>query len=504
MRFFEFSPLVVMNDHCMRQPKEMTIMRKEAFWVMPALLVFLFAGCGEGGAGEQQGPYLQGRSGAFAALEEKALAIADRQLLELADLPAMSAWASKAVVVARYPLYLPGITQPSYFECKVKVDGENAGYLLVNVDKKDVEVPEIMTEGLTLTETYRKELVGPGTKIIRLGWFDSLAVTTDGSDAVVAGYDFSRNEMVKEGDLLLDYTRIMDKVSLQLAADDASPVDSTESLEEERDGVDFENKNDDAWGTKRIRKRYRYISASLPEKNKFSYVNWYFPSWFQIHRTDDKNSDFVGCGAVAVAKVYAYWSVFMGKMSLYREIRLHDFGNVIPFSDALSGDFKNPMVVDRLWRIASELETYWTHSGQGLVTVSKMERNVDEYGDKFGYPDTYAKRVNGNEFRKAEKIMAELRLGKPVIMLIQSNGKGARDHWVVVAKTVIKERKRGRRGKWRQREVWHLVDMGAIGHGFKPFSLVKPMTKFICVRNKGLNGGVNVHRAGAAIFLDVR
>lgn len=69
-----------------------------------------------------------------------------------------SNWAAFAKVVDAFPIYMDGIDDVCYYECKVQANGTDAGYILVNINKTDVQFPSYSTEGKTATEEFSTEL----------------------------------------------------------------------------------------------------------------------------------------------------------------------------------------------------------------------------------------------------------------------------------------------------------------------------------------------------------
>ncbi len=113
-----------------------------------------------------------------------------------------SGWTADSRPVAAYPVYMPGIDEVSYYEVKVKTDLKDAGYILVNVNNSDTEVPELTARGLTLTEMYAKQTRHNDLKILRYDWFRSAACRKSGNGyRIVAtlGFDESPHVRVLDG-----------------------------------------------------------------------------------------------------------------------------------------------------------------------------------------------------------------------------------------------------------------------------------------------------------------
>ena len=108
---------------------------------------------------------------------------------EIADLAAdgRSGWSRASRPTAVFPVYIEGIDGVSYYEVKVQTGDQDAGYVLVNVNGTDIQVPELATQGPTLNELYRVETGRADLKIVRYNCVASAAKSlTGGPDDFVA------------------------------------------------------------------------------------------------------------------------------------------------------------------------------------------------------------------------------------------------------------------------------------------------------------------------------
>ena len=106
--------------------------------------------------------------------ENTARSLAENELSLLSDTDG-TLWTKDSVVTELFPIYLEGKSLPSYYECKIETKGEDAGYILVNVDATDLPIVEASETGKTTTEIYR-EKYGTDISIIRYGLFYSTVI----------------------------------------------------------------------------------------------------------------------------------------------------------------------------------------------------------------------------------------------------------------------------------------------------------------------------------------
>ncbi|MEW6364864.1 MAG: VCBS repeat-containing protein [Acidobacteriota bacterium] len=120
-----------------------------------------------------------------------AVAVAEAVLDDLVR-EGKSGWTAQSRAVAAYPIYIPGIEGVSFHEIKITTGGRDSGYILVNVNKTDLQVPELTSEATTLHEIYREKTGRRDLKIYRYDWFRSVAVrTSGGKETMVAAIGFS-------------------------------------------------------------------------------------------------------------------------------------------------------------------------------------------------------------------------------------------------------------------------------------------------------------------------
>ena len=86
-----------------------------------------------------------------------------------------SGFPNDAKITGYFPIYTPGVGGPSYYEFKVKSGDNDCGYILVSNTEYDIMVPEVVTEGKTLTEMYKNVTGENNLSIYRYDYFTSVA-----------------------------------------------------------------------------------------------------------------------------------------------------------------------------------------------------------------------------------------------------------------------------------------------------------------------------------------
>ncbi len=383
-------------------------------------------------------------------------------------------WPVGSQVTKVFPVFIPGQPLPSYYECKVvDANAQDAGYVLVNVDRTDLLVPEAATEGLTTTERYQARLAGKDLQVMRLDWVRSVAVnpgTTNLSSrgVILASEGFvsettEREHMNLESSLLTDYLEAYQSSTGFLFYDSAALDEYYAELEDEVELIRYK-------GPRAARARTRTIQASL--SNTFSSSGWHTPAWYQF---DKPNGYAIGCGNTAWAIAMAYFKQFHNKSQL--------FGGTNVDTRHMSTEIKDCMT-----RCAVLCETRDVDN-QGLTWPWKMCRGIG-YAKEKGYGGSSCNRDRGTEYSKFSKVYNHLRGNKPVILLMHHDGIGVADHYVVI-EGALKTQKRRRR-KWRNRNVKYLCNFGN-----------SRTRKWICVRDWGANQN-KVYSSFSVFLPDVR
>lgn len=151
----------------------------KALWIVSVML----AAQGFVGASDDTTP----RNRAFSV----AANVLDDMVLE-----GMSGWTRESKLANAFPVYIEGVGGVSYYEVKVVTGGRSSGYILVNVNGADIEVPEITMNGVTTTERFRGQLGRDDLKVVRYDWFASGAKSAD-KEALLAVIGFDGTEQVR-------------------------------------------------------------------------------------------------------------------------------------------------------------------------------------------------------------------------------------------------------------------------------------------------------------------
>jgi len=213
--------------------------------------------------------------------------------------------------------------------------------------------------------------------------------------------------------------------------------------------------------------KYREITAEL----QHTFPNgWHTPAWDQLHMLSGHP---LGCGPTAWGIVYGYWSAFQGKT------RLFDGFDVASHYGSSPG--RETKVAEAVGEISNDTDTNYggevINSRFGLTWPKNMPDGI-KYAKRCGYNGAKCTRWRGTEFKKFRAIRDELKADRPVILLIKSDGRGIPNHYVVVEKAILKQKKV--LGKWRDRDVHYVVNFG---HG----SEGRSGRKDIWVRETGRN-----------------
>jgi len=238
--------------------------------------------------------------------KDKALKIAADFILSDGVLQTNSNWAQKAQVIDAFPIYLDGVDEVSYYECKVSADGVDAGYVLVNINKTDVIVPEYNTEGKTQAEQFA-EVAGTNVnnlQFFRSDWFKTLAELKtsiglgDGVVLVERGYDGSGIFHTKNN---IDQVKLAEKRSeYRRRVQESGGVNPLFT----KDGLikyySFKDSLQMSLSKSSAVLEDRWTSDEL--NNTFS-CGWHMPQWTQVTNATGMLS---GCGPLGLTMMYAY------------------------------------------------------------------------------------------------------------------------------------------------------------------------------------------------------
>ncbi|MFC2076854.1 hypothetical protein ACFLT7_07215 [candidate division KSB1 bacterium] len=200
----------------------------------------------------------------------------------------------------------------------------------------------------------------------------------------------------------------------------------------------------------------RLIEAKLKNKT---------PNWSQ---TQNSSGRWVGCGPTAWAIVLGYWKQYKGKNKLLTGLNM-------PHSQSGSSDADLHKHINQL---AKDTETSEANY-QGVKFGRTLPRNMDKAKKFIQRNNKYTcsiERDLGPEFSKFRKVKTSLLNDRPVIILINDLPQiFSTLHYPVIEKAELKQEKRFRHSKWRDRRVRYYVNMG------------NGKREWICVREVGVN-----------------
>jgi hypothetical protein len=405
--------------------------------------------------------------------------IARKKLAEMRDRD--MGWTENSMITAHFPIYIPGIETPSYYEFKVKDGARNAGYILVNTNQSDIQVPEFSGQGLTLTEKYQKQIGKGDYRVYRYNWMSSAVKSPKNdqrflaslglfkSDGQITQYSIQDYQEAQKQSTSLSGAKqyqnlqtLHGSVKEKVEVNKVLPIHKAENLRQYYQ-KQMQLKEKDASG--KIRppsndhrndlypsipggpsdeqsyvRRVSMEKLSLEGENDtpgeddawlchYTYYDhpddiWHTPAWYGGRKREVPATTFsgttmapVGCGATAWAIVYGYWKNFKGKDGLFG-------GASIPWNRVPTA------LEDAQWRIA-ELVNMDHQPDYGRSWSWDMPGGIN-YAIESGYPE--ASVWTGNDWND---IFEEIRNDRPVILLIingleHAPGFVIGDHYVVV------------------------------------------------------------------------
>jgi hypothetical protein len=350
-----------------------------------------------------------------------------------------SKWKAQSQVVEAYPIYLDGIPGVSYYECKVITGKKDAGYILVNINKNDLLIPESSQEGITLTERYRKMLGREDFAVLRYDWFRSVAVEQQ------SGPDNSFGE--KLADIGFDETstprNAVEQFRASVLARGCFPIYQKKDLKTYYNSISVDIAGDHGSGAGMGAGGggdYRDITAELTNSDWVDREGKKFhtPRWNQFKKP---NGHVIGCGPTAWAIVYGYWDKSKGKSRLFKD----DWSDI---QDCMS----------ECARLTDTRDVY-ERTKKWAYTPPRNMADAIKYAKNKGYGSSSCKRVQKlNEFNKFDVIYSELNADKPCILMLNQSGFGFPNHYVVVEKATKRQKKKLR--GWDDRDVFFTVNYG--------------------------------------------
>ncbi|MBN2737642.1 MAG: hypothetical protein JXR70_11725 [Spirochaetales bacterium] len=356
-------------------------------------------------------------------------------------------WASRAEITKAYPMYLDGIEDPSYYDCKVTVDGKDAGYVIVNVNQTDIPVLEYSTEGITTSEQFSNEtkISIRELKIYRYNNFEYIAEkrqkSTKSENPVLAELGFTNGGNIKtiDNENAEKIKTRRNRFRNNVMENNCAPKYTTEELKR------IHQQNADA--DKLTKGTTRWTSDEL--NNTFT-SGWHLPQWTQAKITINGSQYSVGCSPLAITMCYAYWKQFKGKTQLFGGANLNNY--------SYSSHSSSSVVLSAVREIAGDLGTTY-NNGAGSTNMSvAREDDIDNYGDDRGYSFTCDVDYGG-DWAKGQNAYSRIKNhDQPIAVSMNTEGNEASNHTVAIEGVKYKEYQA--LWTWYNREMWLLMNYG--------------------------------------------
>lgn len=390
--------------------------------------------------------------------KNRAIKVAERFLKSECVMETNAEWGQNGVIVDAFPVYLDGVDDVSYYECKVQKGGADAGYILVNINQTDVLIPQYNTEGKTPSEDFAKEagIAVGNLQVFRHNWFEMLAERKtsiglgDGVPVITRGFDeFGEFKKGKN----LDRNRIQNiRAEFRQRVQQAGGVNplyvklAIKQLHD-KDSLITESLKTNPQGLSKAAYKDRWTSDEL--NNTFS-SGWHLPKWYQVTNAANMLS---GCGPLGVTMMYAYHRQFNGKTKLFNGVDLNPLSN-------LSGSAQQP-VKDITFQIGADCGAVYGSSGT-TTTINGLENGGELYGDRLGY-DVHMDQDLGGDFLKGLHALDHIRAERPCGFAFDSDKNGSIDHFGTIEG--VKKLERKYVWNWYNREMWYLTNYGWYNYG---------------------------------------
>jgi hypothetical protein len=374
-------------------------------------------------------------------------------------------WGTNGKIVDAFPVYLDGVEDVSYYECKVQKGGADAGYILVNINQTDLPIPQYNTEGKTPSEDFAKEsgISVDNLQVFRHNWFEMLAEKKtaiglgDGIPVIARGYNKS-GEFVKGNRIDRQQMKNIRKEFLLRVqqAGGVNPAYLKVMLRQvnNRDSLIAESLKQYPQGLSKSAATDRWTSDEL--NNTFA-SGWHLPRWTQITNASNQWS---GCGPLALSLLYAYHRQFTGKAKLFDGLDLN--ANVtLPDGRIVNGSSTdasyNQVIRDVVFKIGADCHADYGTSGTG-VGMNALENDGELYGDQLGY-DVVLDQDYGGDWTKGKTTLGHIRGERPCMFQFYTDPpKNSSYHYGAIEGVKYMERKFV--WNWYNYEMWYLVNYG--------------------------------------------
>ena len=302
-------------------------------------------------------------------------------------------WASSAKIVDAFPVYMDGVQDVCYYECKISSNGKDAGYIMVNINKTDLPIPSYSTEGKTASEDFAQQLGVQinSLQLFRYNWFEMLAEKKtsiglgDGQIAIERGFDgsgtFNKGSKASRNEVKQKRSEFIKSVK---DAGGVNPRFTKQILAEfyTRDSIVTDSliKLMGTGGLSKTAADWRWTSDEL---NDTFTTGWHLPKWEQVK--DDAGRS-TGCGPLALAMIYAYHRQFTGKTKLFNGLNLNSYVPT-PIGMCQASSFLgsyNQIIKNVGFTIRNDCNPVYSDTGTG-VHINDLENNGELYGDRLGY-----------------------------------------------------------------------------------------------------------------------
>lgn len=377
-------------------------------------------------------------------------------------------WAVSAEISDAYPAYLEGVSDVSYYYCKVSTpENLDAGWVLVNVNRTDLSIPTFSDRGKTPNEVYADELsCAPNDlAVYRLSAANSFAERKsylglgDGKIAAVRG--FGRSDIhrpTKNRGYYLSkrnqYRNLVKSSGHVYPGFNRRTLDSVYTISErglsKKAGCKWRHHQD--WLNGTVRPGWRTV--------QWEQIPWPHPG--------PGHGNLSGCGAVGLGIMYAYHSMFNGRTNLFAGT---DLWSLCPFPLCATSQMEwfngcachSGRLANDLFEIAHDINSIFgngiTDPGTGSNGVG-VDAGGHLFGQRWGYANSRCHFYNGDDFGHVKRALANIRAERPVMIgmgFLQVN------HWAVAEEVMWREKNCGAATLWQwwDYEAWWYLNLGA-------------------------------------------
>ena len=353
-------------------------------------------------------------------IDKIAYTCASVRLEEMKISQSAESWTDETKISEQFSLFTPGIQGISYYEYKVKTGNKDAGYIVVSKTEMDIEIPEISTEGITLTEEFRQKTGKNDIKIIRYNWTDSacLDIQTNSLIALKNTNGIIGVTNTNSTQLNTIYNEINWKYEIEVLKNKQLPHLNGDAL---RKYYAQSNKNlliERLNGSVPVTK----IEDTVYLRNNFSNSSR-TPDWRQVDIDGGAlHNRATGCGAVAWAITLGYWSAFKGKTNLFNGLNIKE-----QYQYYYSYKANSPKIHNGIMALRNDLAS-WNAIDMATGTWPVNMPRVSRYINRQQYGNS-VRHTNAGDFNG---IWNEINADRPVVMLINAVSFIVPDHYVVV------------------------------------------------------------------------